>query len=177
MVMSNVLNNEKNSSHVQIVIILCTAHCWHSLTSLPTSACSSSLLTTEEDSVRYTIRMAGRHTVDRSPRVEVHLRTAFTDAHAHSQADIFPVTAASREEDRGYKYSLGKQIFQSENDRSEFLKGEAYIHLHVALPTDRPIATVSVVVGALRPGSATPFCKPTTAHTSSLPCVYVCVYV
>lgn len=111
MAMSNVLNNEKNSSHVQIVIILCTAHCWHSLTSLPTSACSSSLLTTEEDSVRYIIRMAGRHTVDRSPRVEVHLRTAFTDAHAHSQADIFPVTAASREEDGATNTALGNRYF------------------------------------------------------------------
>lgn len=111
MAMSNVLNDEKNSSHVQIVIILCTAHCWHSLTSLPTSACSSSLLTTEEDSVRYIIRMAGRHTVDRSPRVEVHLRTAFTDAHAHSQADIFPVTAASREEDGARNTALGNRYF------------------------------------------------------------------
>lgn len=111
MAMSNVLNDEKNSSHVQIVIILCTAHCWHSLTSLPTSACSSSLLTTEEDSVRYTIRMAGRHTVDRSPRVEVHLRTAFTDAHAHSQADIFPVTAASREENGATNTALGNRYF------------------------------------------------------------------
>lgn len=74
MAMSNVLNNEKNSSHVQIVIILCTAHCWHSLTSLSTSACSSSLLTTEKDSVKYAISTAGRHTVDRSPRV--HLKNS-----------------------------------------------------------------------------------------------------